>query len=92
MRTVARFALAISLTAALLAGCGGSQPPLGTPGALPQAAAIAPARSAAHRLSASYKQLFRFHPPKDGTHPAAGLLDKRRKCNVGHRLQPSSAR
>jgi uncharacterized repeat protein (TIGR03803 family) len=75
MRTVARFALANSLTAALLAGCSGSQPPLGATGALPQAAAIAPSRSAAHRLSASYQQLFRFHPPKNGTHPTAALLD-----------------
>lgn len=33
---VTRFALAISAAAALLAGCGGAQPPAGTPGAIPQ--------------------------------------------------------
>jgi uncharacterized repeat protein (TIGR03803 family) len=71
VRTFAQSALTISLAAALLAGCGGSQPP----GAMPQTSAISPTRSATHRFSASYQQLFRFHPPKDGTHPAAGLLD-----------------
>ena len=71
MRIFAQSALTIGLTAALLGGCGGLQPP----GATPQTSAIPPARSAAHRFSASYQQLFRFHPPKDGTHPASGLLD-----------------
>jgi hypothetical protein len=28
--------------AAMLAGCGGSQPPIGAPGAIPEASAIAP--------------------------------------------------
>jgi uncharacterized repeat protein (TIGR03803 family) len=70
-----RRAFSISLAAASLVGCGGSQPPIGVPGVTPQAAAIAPPRSAAHRLSASYQQLFRFHPPKNGTRPEAGLLD-----------------
>ena len=36
-----RYALTISAAAAMLAGCGGSQPPVGAPGALPQASAIA---------------------------------------------------
>jgi hypothetical protein len=42
MRTFAhsRFALSVSL-AATLAGCGGSQPPIGVPGAMPQSPAIA---------------------------------------------------
>lgn len=39
MRTLACFAL--SITVALLAGCGGSQPPIGAPGATPQSRAIA---------------------------------------------------
>jgi hypothetical protein len=33
MRTLSRYALAIGAAAALLAGCGGSQPPIGAPGA-----------------------------------------------------------
>jgi hypothetical protein len=36
MGILARFALTISAAAALLAACGGSQPPIGAPGALPQ--------------------------------------------------------
>jgi hypothetical protein len=34
-------ALGIAVAAALLAGCGGSQPPIGAPGAMPQTSAIA---------------------------------------------------
>ena len=36
-----RFALTSFMTVAVLAGCGGSQPPIGAPGAMPQSAAIA---------------------------------------------------
>jgi hypothetical protein len=36
-----RYALAIGAAAALLGGCGGSQPPIGAPGAMPQTSAIA---------------------------------------------------
>ena len=32
-------ALCLSVTFALLAGCGGSQPPIGAPGAMPQSRA-----------------------------------------------------
>jgi len=38
---IARYKLCISITAAWLAGCGGSQPPIGAPGAIPQSHAIA---------------------------------------------------
>jgi hypothetical protein len=31
-----RYALTIGASAALLAGCGGSQPPIGAPGVVPQ--------------------------------------------------------
>jgi hypothetical protein len=40
MKNLARFALTIS-AAALFAGCGGSQPPIGALGAMPQSRAIA---------------------------------------------------
>jgi hypothetical protein len=30
-----RYALTVGVVAALLAGCGGSQPPIGAPGAMP---------------------------------------------------------
>jgi uncharacterized repeat protein (TIGR03803 family) len=86
VRTLAQFALAISLATVSLVGCGvlpmslskgqdDTQQPIDAQGALPQTAPIAPARSAARRLSASYQQLYRFHPPFDGTRPVAGLLD-----------------
>jgi hypothetical protein len=38
---LSRAALGISIAAALLAGCGGSQPPIGAPGSMPQSRAIA---------------------------------------------------
>ena len=43
MRTLAlsRCALICFAAVALLAGCGGSQPPIGAPGAMPQASALA---------------------------------------------------
>jgi uncharacterized repeat protein (TIGR03803 family) len=75
VRTLARSALIVSLAAALLVGCGGSQPPIGAPGVTPQTSAIASARSAVHRLSASYQQLYRFSPAQDGARPGGGLLD-----------------
>jgi uncharacterized repeat protein (TIGR03803 family) len=52
--------------AALLAGCGGAQPPVGAPSATPQALPM--------RAKSSYKELYRFGPQKYGTYPAAGLL------------------
>jgi len=36
-----RFALSVGVAVAMLAGCGGSQPPIGAPGAMPQSRAIA---------------------------------------------------
>jgi hypothetical protein len=41
MRTLARYALSVGTAAALLAGCGGSQPPVGAPGAMSQTSALA---------------------------------------------------
>ena len=40
-RELSRFALSVCVAAAMLAGCGGSQPPIGAPGAMPQTSAIA---------------------------------------------------
>ncbi len=40
-RNSSHLALSVSVTAALLAGCGGSQSPIGAPGAMPQSRAIA---------------------------------------------------
>jgi uncharacterized repeat protein (TIGR03803 family) len=67
-----RYVLTSCAVAALLAGCESQ-----SPGAIPQTRANGSARSAGRRDSASYQQLFRFHPPKDGTHPEAGLTEVR---------------
>lgn len=68
---LSHFALTMSAAAALLTGCGGSQLPIGAPGTTPQTSP-ATARSAAHRLSASYQQLYRF---RHGSHPTAALIN-----------------
>jgi uncharacterized repeat protein (TIGR03803 family) len=68
MRNLARFALNIG-AAALLAGCGGSQPPIGVPGAMPQAPQIA------SRASSAYNVLYRFTRQIDGYYPVAPLID-----------------
>jgi len=72
-RTLACFALTISV--ALLAGCGVSQQPIAAPGVTRQASAIASGRGTHHRLSASYQLLYRFQHSKNGKRPSAGLLD-----------------
>ena len=36
-----KYALSVGVAAALLAGCAGSQPPIGAPGAMPQTSALA---------------------------------------------------
>lgn len=74
MSTLSRYAI-IAAAAASLAACGGSQQPIGAPGVTPPMPAIASARSAAHRLSASYQQLYRFSPATEGARPEGGLLD-----------------
>jgi uncharacterized repeat protein (TIGR03803 family) len=73
-----RHALGIYAAAVLLAGCGGSQPPVGAPGAMPQTSgtatrtllrAIPPARP--------FKVLHRFYGDSDGARPYAGLVKLR---------------
>lgn len=65
--TLSHYAISSCVTAALLAGCGGSQPPIGTPGAMPRTLPI--------RATSLYNESYRFGPQKYGTYPAAGLLD-----------------
>jgi len=64
MVTLVRFTLTIGIVA-LIAACGGSQPPIGAPGAMPQSKGL---------TSSSYRVLYRFHP-LFGKYPAAGLVD-----------------
>ena len=60
-----RITLSSCVAAAMLAGCGGSQPPIGAPGAVPQAPA-----------STGYTSLYSFGKRlSDGQQPKAGLID-----------------
>lgn len=67
-----------SCAAALLAGCGGSQPPIGAPRAMPQSAGITTLESAAAARSigpeSSYQVLYTFKGG-NGAHPEAGLIN-----------------
>jgi uncharacterized repeat protein (TIGR03803 family) len=63
-RDLNRFALNVCVASVILAGCGGSQPPIGTPNAIPQAPA-----------SSGYKSLYSFGKGSDGEQPKAALID-----------------
>jgi hypothetical protein len=52
---------------ALLAGCGGSQPPIGAPSVVPQSNAMAPS---------PYRVLYSFGDPPDGNAPRADVIGK----------------
>ncbi len=65
-REFSRFALSICAAAAMLAGCGGSQPPIAAPGAMPLGRASS---------SYGYNTLYSFGKPHDGQQPKAGLID-----------------
>lgn len=67
MRTFARFGLNIG-AAALLAGCGGSQPPIAEPGAMPQM------RGIARPASSDYRVLHRFLDQSHGNYAASPLI------------------
>lgn len=79
IETTKRYALSISAAAVLLAGCGGSQLPIGAPGAMAQATAIAhpvqPIVSSTQNSSLSYRVLHSFGGSGDGSAPVAGLIN-----------------
>ncbi len=66
-----RFALSTSVAAALLAGCVGSQPPIGAPGTMRQNVRIV------HHMApaSAYEVLHRFGRGADGSEPEAGLIN-----------------
>lgn len=73
MRIYARFPLSLGAAAALLTGCGESQPPIAAPGIIPQSHAIRLARAMVHP---GYQVLYSFKScGKDGESPHAGLID-----------------
>lgn len=65
-----RFALSVSLTAALLCACGASQSSIGVPAAAPQDRSLSAS-------SSSYNVLYRFDDAPDGASPSQGLIDVR---------------
>src|SRR5580704_238438 len=71
-----RHALLCCVAAAMLAGCGGSQPPIGVPDAMPELE-TAPGHIVAHHIGApsSFHVLHSFGPLPDGAQPYAGLID-----------------
>jgi len=73
-------ALSSCVAAAMLAGCGGSQPPTGAPGAMAQRYAIESSRAKVRRIaptSSSYHLLYSFPRYRAGFYPTAGLVDVR---------------
>ena len=72
-----RYVLNTCVAAVMLAGCGGSQPPIGAPGAMPQSHATAQAVARNETMGTTNSRLrvlYRFHRD-DGHQPEAALLD-----------------
>jgi uncharacterized repeat protein (TIGR03803 family) len=65
-------ALASCVAASVFAGCGGSQPLVGAPGAMQQFSALA-----TRSTSTNYKVLYSFGAPPDESRPEARLIDVR---------------
>lgn len=77
MRNLAQSAVTISVAAAFLGGCGGSQPLIGAPGAMPQNHTGVRARIVTDRVrtaSSSYQVLYSFTGSPDGANPTASLV------------------
>lgn len=63
-------ALVIGAALALLAGCGGSQPPIGVPDTMPHTSALA-----ARAKGTNYGVIYSFSGSPDGGYPDASLID-----------------
>ncbi|MFY9739189.1 MAG: choice-of-anchor tandem repeat GloVer-containing protein [Candidatus Cybelea sp.] len=73
-----RVTLCSCVAAAVLAGCGGSQPPIGAPSATPQSRVSGRPPVLVHHMTGSlYDVAYRFHgaSKNDGASPVAGLID-----------------
>ena len=68
--TSIRSALCASIAASLLAACGGSQAPIGAPGAIPHTSALA-----VQADSRNYKVVYSFSGSPDGSGPQATLIN-----------------
>lgn len=72
MKSLARHVFSVGIAAVLFAGCGGSQPPIGAPGAMQQT------HRPYHGSPLSYELLYSFrgHGKRpDGNQPSAGLVE-----------------
>lgn len=87
-----RYAFCAYVVAALLAGCGGSQAPIGAPDAMPQGSLSGPPRATAlRRQSTSYYQvLFRFGSRANPRHDIGGA-DPEGLIDVGGELYGTTA-
>jgi uncharacterized repeat protein (TIGR03803 family) len=74
--TLNRVALGVCAAAVLLAGCGGSQAPIGALEAMPQSSGSASAPTGVHRrTTSSYRVVYRFRRTNDGGRPGKSLID-----------------
>jgi uncharacterized repeat protein (TIGR03803 family) len=60
--SLGQYALSSGVAVAMLAGCGGSQPPIGAPGAVPQ-------------TSSTYRVVYRFNRTQGGGNPEGSLIN-----------------
>ena len=70
-----RYAIWSCAAAAMLTGCGGSQPPIGAPGEMPQGSARSLTAIRGHRASSAYQVLYRFDQRDGGRDPVGQLID-----------------
>ena len=71
---ISRYVLSSCVVAAMLAGCGGSPPPVSAPGALPQSQATAPYAERAH-VHPAYSVIYSFKAAEDGEYPYASPIN-----------------
>jgi uncharacterized repeat protein (TIGR03803 family) len=73
-----RYVLCISVVAASLAACAGSQPPIGAPDTMPQDQPVVTSRAMSRHIGtelSSYRLLYSFGRGSDGQQPYASLID-----------------
>jgi uncharacterized repeat protein (TIGR03803 family) len=75
---IGHYALSGCVAAAMLAGCGGSQPPIGAPGATPHEQSVMRARAISRPIGialSSYRLIYSFGSGSDGNQPDSSLID-----------------
>lgn len=84
MRTLVskRYALGICIIAAILAGCGGSQSPIGAPGATPKATPVRVLAAPPPPARNAFLVIHKFTGSPDGAEPQTGIVFNRDNPNV----------